>query len=205
MRPLLRSVRWSPVLLGAAAALVLFGLADLIARFIGPNSAPLALGQAIIPLTPTSIIKPVIAIFGDNDKLVLVATVGLGALVLGGLIGWFGSVRPRAALAAFTLAGLVPAVVVLTAPGARLLDLVPTLLGLVVGLVVLGLGLRMEDRSPAAGDAAPTPAEAVVPPRVTDDTAPSAPPPVTRLLTRAHHGGGRPRAAASSPSPARRQ
>ncbi|MGN6033771.1 molybdopterin-dependent oxidoreductase [Brevibacterium casei] len=185
MRPLLRSVRWLPVLLGAAATLVLFGLADLIARLIGPNSAPLlALGQAIIPLTPTSIIKPVIAIFGDNDKLVLVATVGLGALVLGGLIGWFGSVRPRAALAAFTLAGLVPAVVVLTAPGARLLDLIPTLLGLAVGLVVLGVGLRMEDRSPAAGDAAPTPAEAVVPPRVTDDTAPSAPPPVTRLLTR---------------------
>lgn len=179
-----------PVLLGVAATLILFGPADLLARLIGPNSAPLlALGQAIIPLTPTSIIKPVIAIFGDNDKLVLVATVGLGALVLGGLIGWLGSTRPRAALIAFAIAGLVPAVVVLTAPGASVLDVVPTLLSLGVGIVVLGLGLRMAARTPAeavappaadadqapvASDAAPSPAEA--------DEAPASP--STRLLAR---------------------
>lgn len=148
--PLLRSI-----LSGVAATLLLFGLADLLARLIGPTSAPLlVLGQAIIPFTPTSVIKPVIALFGSNDKIVLVATVGIGALVLGALIGWLGAKRPRAALIAFGLAGLVPALAVLTRSGAGPVDVVPTLAGLIAGLVVLWAGLRLGGAGATTGTVA---------------------------------------------------
>ncbi|GAA3836061.1 molybdopterin-dependent oxidoreductase [Brevibacterium ammoniilyticum] len=165
MRPSLR--QFAPllrlILSGVAATLLLFGLADLIARLIGPTSAPLlVLGQAIIPFTPTSVIKPVIALFGSNDKIVLVATVGIGALVLGALIGWLGAKRPRAALIAFGLAGLVPALAVLTRSGSGPTDVVPTLTGLVAGLVVLWGGLRFDGAGSKPGATAPTrPTQAV--------------------------------------------
>ncbi|GAA0034454.1 molybdopterin-dependent oxidoreductase [Brevibacterium metallidurans] len=157
--PLLRSI-----LSGVAATLLLFGLADLLARLIGPTSAPLlVLGQAIIPFTPTSVIKPVIALFGSNDKIVLVATVGIGALVIGALIGWLGARRPRAALIAFGLAGLVPALAVLTRSAAGPVDIVPTLAGLIAGLIVLWAGLRFDGagaKTGAAADPPATPADA---------------------------------------------
>lgn len=144
-------LRLRSILVGVAATLLLFGLADLVARLIGPTSAPLlVLGQAIIPLTPTSVIKPVIALFGANDKIVLVATVALGALILGALIGWLGGTRPRVALAAFIVAGLVPAGAVLTRTGSTLIDVVPTLVGLAAGVVVLWVGLRWAAQATAA-------------------------------------------------------
>lgn len=144
-------LRLRSILVGVAATLLLFGLADLVARLIGPTSAPLlVLGQAIIPLTPTSVIKPVIALFGANDKIVLVATVALGALILGALIGWLGGTRPRVALAAFIVAGLVPAGAVLTRTGSTLIDVVPTLVGLAAGVAVLWVGLRWAAQATAA-------------------------------------------------------
>lgn len=120
---------------GMASTLVLFGLADLIARAFSPSAAPLlTLGQAIIPLAPPAAIKPVIALFGENDKLVLVLSTGLGALVLGGLIGALAVSRRRLALLLLIVAGLVPAVVIALRPEAGILDLVPTLIGLAAGI-----------------------------------------------------------------------
>ncbi|MGO2863733.1 MAG: molybdopterin-dependent oxidoreductase, partial [Brevibacterium sp.] len=128
---------------GMASTLVLFGLADLIARAFSPSAAPLlTLGQAIIPLAPPAAIKPVIALFGENDKLVLVLSTGLGALVLGGLIGALAVSRRRLALLLLIIAGLVPAVVIALRPEAGILDLVPTLIGLALGIATFIVLLR---------------------------------------------------------------
>lgn len=124
-------------LAGIVATLVLFGAADLIARAFGPQSAPLlALGQTIIPLTPTEIVKPVIDLFGTNDKLFLILTTGLAALVLGGLIGWLASHRPRLATVLLFAAGLAPILAILIRPESSVLDIIPTLIGLVLGMAV---------------------------------------------------------------------
>lgn len=128
---------------GMASTLVLFGLADLIARAFSPSAAPLlTLGQAIIPLAPPAAIKPVIALFGENDKLVLVLSTGLGALVLGGLIGALAVSRRRLALLLLVIAGLVPAVVIALRPEAGILDLIPTLIGLAAGIATFIVLLR---------------------------------------------------------------
>lgn len=127
-------------LAGIVATLVLFGAADLIARAFGPQAAPLlALGQTIIPLTPTEIVKPVIDLFGTNDKLFLILTTGFAALVLGGLIGWLASHRLRLATVLLLAAGLVPILVMLIRPESSAIDIIPTLIGLVLGLAVFRL------------------------------------------------------------------
>ncbi|AMT92415.1 oxidoreductase [Brevibacterium linens] len=135
--------RFRGVVAGIVATVMMFGLADLIARAFTPSAAPLlTLGQAIIPLAPPAAIKPVIALFGDNDKLVLVLSTGLGALVLAGLIGALAASRRRLATTLLIVAGLVPAIVIILRPEAGVLDVIPTLIGIAVGITVFILLLR---------------------------------------------------------------
>jgi hypothetical protein len=111
--------RFRGVVAGIVATVMMFGLADLIARAFTPSAAPLlTLGQAIIPLAPPAAIKPVIALFGDNDKLVLVLSTGLGAIVLAGLIGALAVSRRRLATTLLVVAGLVPVIVIIIRPEA---------------------------------------------------------------------------------------
>lgn len=135
--------RFRGVVAGIVATVMMFGLADLIARAFTPNAAPLlTLGQAIIPLAPPAAIKPVIALFGDNDKLVLVLSTGLGAIVLAGLIGALAVSRRRLATTLLVVAGLVPVIVIVLRPEAGAIDVIPTLIGIAVGITVFLLLLR---------------------------------------------------------------
>lgn len=162
-------------LAGMAATVAMFGLADLLARAFSPSAAPLlTLGQAIIPLAPPAAIKPVIALFGDNDKLALVLSTGLGALVLAGLIGALSATRRRLGTSMLLIAGLVPAIVIILRPEATALDIIPTLVGLAVGLAVFALLLRLggfgisAEAADRAVDDDPDPAVAVRPAEVGD-------------------------------------
>ncbi|WP_092009953.1 molybdopterin-dependent oxidoreductase [Brevibacterium siliguriense] len=129
---------------GIVAAVMMFGLADLIARAFTPSAAPLlTLGQAIIPLAPPAAIKPVIALFGDNDKLVLVLSTGLGAIVVAGLVGVLAASRRRLATTLLVVAGLVPVIVIIIRPEAGAFDVIPTLIGIAVGITVFILLLRL--------------------------------------------------------------
>ncbi len=135
--------RFRGVVAGIVATVMMFGLADLIARAFTPSAAPLlTLGQAIIPLAPPAAIKPVIALFGDNDKLVLVLSTGLGAIVLAGLIGALAVSRRRLATTLLVVAGLVPVIVIVLRPEAGAIDVIPTLIGIAVGITVFLLLLR---------------------------------------------------------------
>ena len=136
--------RFRGAVAGIVATVMMFGLADLIARAFTPSAAPLlTLGQAIIPLAPPAAIKPVIALFGDNDKLVLVLSTGLGAIVLAGLIGALAASRRRLATTLLIVAGLVPVIVIIIRPEAGALDLVPALIGFAVGITGFILLLRL--------------------------------------------------------------
>lgn len=135
--------RFRGVVAGIVATVMMFGLADLIARAFTPSAAPLlTLGQAIIPLAPPAAIKPVIALFGDNDKLVLVLSTGLGAIVLAGLIGALAVSRRRLATTLLVVAGLVPVIVIVLRPEAGAIDVIPTLIGIAAGVAVFLLLLR---------------------------------------------------------------
>ncbi|MDN5585443.1 molybdopterin-dependent oxidoreductase [Brevibacterium aurantiacum] len=144
-------------LAGVVATLVLFSAADLIARAFGPPSAPLlALGQTIIPLAPAGLIKPVIDLLGHNDKLFLILTTGLGALVLGGLIGRLAFRRLRMATVLLSAAGLVPVLVILIRAESSVVDIIPTLIGLALGLLVFRLLIAAGAGQPTLRSGQPT-------------------------------------------------
>src|SRR5699024_4957682 len=62
------------------------------------STSPLtAVGLLVICVLPTALVKPVIALFGEADKLVLILTVCAAALVIGGLSTLLLRSRPRTA------------------------------------------------------------------------------------------------------------
>ena len=121
---------WPSVISGIVATLIYFGVAELIARSLDVASAPaLLIGQALIPLMPTVLIKSAIAIFGAHDKLALVITIVAGGTGLGAIIGWIGARRRGLALVLLIGFGLLPAVVGFSS-GTGLVATLPSLGGI---------------------------------------------------------------------------
>ncbi|MGC2974113.1 molybdopterin-dependent oxidoreductase [Brevibacterium sp. FAM 25378] len=142
---------WPSVIAGIVATLIYFGTAELIARSLAAASAPaLLIGQALIPLLPTVLIKSAIAVFGTHDKLALVITIVAGGAGLGAIIGWIGVRRRGLALVLLIGFGLLPAVVGFSS-GAELLATVPSLGGIAAGTVVFAVLLRFADAPARSG------------------------------------------------------
>lgn len=139
-------------LAGAVATLIYFGAAEFIAAAVAATSAPLLiLGQAIIPLTPTALIKAAIALFGTHDKLALVITIAVVGTILGGLIGWIGLRRRGLSLVLLIGLGTLPLVLTL-GTGGGIIDTFPTLGGVVLGTAgFLGL-IRLGNRGTAVAE-----------------------------------------------------
>ncbi|WP_418057334.1 molybdopterin-dependent oxidoreductase [Pimelobacter simplex] len=136
---------------GVLATLVGIGLAHLVAALTHPASSPvLAVGSAVIDLTPTPLKEWAIRQFGTADKVVLVGSVLVGVLVLAAVAGVLA--RRRLAVGAGVLVALVgvAVVAVLSRPEAGALDLLPSLVAAVTGPVALAL-LARADRAAREG------------------------------------------------------
>ena len=140
---------------GICAAAALFGTAQLVSVFFSVSSSPLvALGATTIDFTPPWLKDLAIALFGMNDKLVLLICIGVVGGTVAALLGllarrsyWF------SAAAVVLLAAVVAAAVISRAStGAR--DLVPILLGTACGLAVLKWLTVLASRIPG-GNRAP--------------------------------------------------
>lgn len=148
-------VPWRPnALLAAVAGIVItgaaLGVAELLAAIggridlTGQFASPLgALGAGFITLTPEWLKEFAIRTFGESDKIALQVGMGLTVLVLAVVIGLVARRSPR--LAAGILLALVAVclIAIVTRPVAfGWTDLLPTVLGGAVGVVVLGLIFR---------------------------------------------------------------
>jgi DMSO/TMAO reductase YedYZ molybdopterin-dependent catalytic subunit len=125
-------------LAGIAAAAASLGVTQLLAAFVGPNAdARTAVGSTVIDLTPFAVKEWAIRTFGTADKLFLsILVLGVIAVIAAAAASWE---RPRFPIgsAVIVLAGVAGSAAVLSRPGARLVDIVPTIVGTVVGVVVL--------------------------------------------------------------------
>jgi len=143
------------LLAGAAAV----GASEAVAAVLsGVTSPVLAVGDRAIDFTPRPLKEFAIAHFGSHDKQILIggmlATLALLALVAGVL----GVRRPRLATGLFVVLSLVATGAALTdraAIASPLLQLLPCLALLVVGLGSLLLLTRPLRRAPAAASVAP--------------------------------------------------
>ncbi|MDE0374347.1 MAG: hypothetical protein OXK16_00065, partial [bacterium] len=123
-------------LLGAVAAGAALAVSELVAgAFPSAPSLVRTIGQRVIDVTPVPVVDWAIAMFGTNDKLVLVIGIVLVSLGIGALLGLLSRDRPGMAAAGFVLFGAVGFVVGLTDP------LAGTVLTLVAAVAAAGLGV----------------------------------------------------------------
>ncbi|MXY77609.1 MAG: hypothetical protein F4Y40_11145, partial [Acidimicrobiia bacterium] len=125
-------------LLGAVAAGAALAVSELVAgAFPSAPSLVRTIGQRVIDVTPVPVVDWAIAMFGTNDKLVLVIGIVLVSLGIGALLGLLSRDRPGVAAAGFVLFGAVGFVAGLTDP------LAGTVLTLVAAVAAAGLGVSV--------------------------------------------------------------
>src|SRR3954470_3295373 len=121
------SARGRRMMAGIAAAAVALGITELLAVAFGPQAdARIAVGSAVIDLTPGPVKEWAIQTFGTADKLFLtVLVLGVIALVAAVTAGWE-TRRVPVGSAAIVLAGIAGCAAVLSRAAATMVDVVPT-------------------------------------------------------------------------------
>jgi hypothetical protein len=125
-------------LAGFLAAAVAIGVANLIAAFVRPQASPIiAVGGAFIDRTPPALKNFAVQKFGENDKTMLLlgmyVTIALLAVVIG-MIAWR---RVEVGVAGICLFGLFGAFVAITRPDSHVTDVIPSVVGGIVGIAAL--------------------------------------------------------------------
>lgn len=123
---------------GVAAAAVAMGVAELVAVWTGPNSAPLiAVGAAIIELAPEPAKEFAIRLFGVHDKTALLVGTGVLLAAFAALIGIGASRRRWIGYLGIGIFAVIGVSAAMSLPGASVLFALPTLLGSGAALFVL--------------------------------------------------------------------
>ena len=125
-------------LAGLLAAAVALGVGELVAGVLGPSSSPVvAVGNAVISLTPEPVKRAAISAFGQHDKLALISGTLVLVAVFACLVGLVGLRNRRRGVLAFALFGVVGAVAALTRPAAGPFDALPSLAAAAAGAAAL--------------------------------------------------------------------
>lgn len=145
---------------GLVAAGVALAVTELVALVVAPAAGPvLAVGALVIDLAPSWLKDVTIALFGTNDKTVLLVMVGLLVGVLAAAAGALERRRPPYGAIGLGIVGAVALIAVLSRAEANPLWAVPTVGGILLGVVVLRLAIARLNRWVAVGPAAePSPA-----------------------------------------------
>ena len=124
--------------IGLVAGFAGLGAGMLLAAFIEPESSPpLAVGAAVVDLTPEPVKQWAINIFGSADKLFLVIVVGLVAAAICAAAGVVSRWSPRPGAVVLGVLGGICAIAALTRPVATFLSALPSAATAVVAIVVL--------------------------------------------------------------------
>ena len=128
--------RRRPALAGSVAVAAAFGVAELLAGLLSAGvSLVVAVGNLIIDISPESVVRFGIRVFGFYDKPVLVAGIVVVGLVAGGALGRLAVRRFGAASFGFVVAGAIGSLAAIRDP------LVPRVAGMVAiwGGVLAGI------------------------------------------------------------------
>lgn len=137
-----RSTLWAAVV-GIVSAVAVLAIAEFAAVFVGAQSSPLvAVGGWIIDLVPPGFKDLIIELFGTADKIVLIACLGILVAVLAAAAGILDYRRPPWGVVVLAVVSGIAALAVVTRPGATGFDAVPTIVGMLVGVVALRLPMQ---------------------------------------------------------------
>ncbi len=130
-------------LVGVVAAIATLGTAEVVALFVAPAASPLvAVGSFVIDIVPPWVKETAIALFGTGDKAALLVGLGLLVLVLAAVVGALELRRPPFGAVGLTVVGVVATISAGTRAEATLLWALPTVVGTVIGVIVLRIGIR---------------------------------------------------------------
>ena len=150
-----RATLWAAVV-GLLAAISTLAVAEVAALVLAPASSPLlAVGSLVIDLVPAWLKEFVIALFGTGDKVALLVTLAVVVAVLAAVVGVLEYRRPPFGIAGLVAVGAIATVAVTTRAESTALWAVPTVLGMVVGVLVLRLATDRLHRWAAAETSAP--------------------------------------------------
>lgn len=93
--------------MGMAAAAVAVGVGELTAALLGGQSIIAAVGALVISLQPPGAKDLMVALFGENDKLLLEVGTAIGGILVGALLGFVARRDVRLAMGGFLAFGLV--------------------------------------------------------------------------------------------------
>ncbi|HZG98239.1 MAG TPA: molybdopterin-dependent oxidoreductase [Nocardioidaceae bacterium] len=142
--------RWA-VLAGVSAALVGLGVAELLSALLRVRVSPvLAVGEAIIEITPGALAERAIDAVGRADKPLLVAGVLLGVLAVSALAGVVATRYRSAGVLIMAAQAGAAALAAMSRAESSPYDLLPPLVAGAMSIVVLELLLR---RTPTHGSA----------------------------------------------------
>ncbi|MGD8193814.1 molybdopterin-dependent oxidoreductase [Herbiconiux sp. P18] len=190
---------------GIASAAAVLATAEVIAVFAGASTSPLfAVGSLVIDLAPPGVKDLTIQLFGTGDKAALLTILGVLVVALAAVAGLLELRRTPFGVAVLVLVSGVAVVAVTTRSGAGGLTGLPTVVGMIVGAVLLRMlvtRLRAwrDASAPAlpAGPSAHVAASPTLPRRPASDTANPRPAPAGAPASAAV-----PAASAAVPAPA---
>ncbi|WP_280386190.1 molybdopterin-dependent oxidoreductase [Nocardia wallacei] len=141
---------------GIVAAGLTLGVAELVAVPVGAGSAPLAaIGSTVVDRTPDRVREWAIDTFGTNDKLVLFVCMGVVAAAVAALAGRIERTDRPFGSAVLAVFGLVAAFVAANRPGASWTWALPSLVGVVLGIMVLRWSIRRCEQVAPGRDGVP--------------------------------------------------
>ncbi len=146
-----RRARLTQIIIGAGlgllAAAVAIGVAELVAAFIRPEASPIAaVGAGVVKLSPDTLTEFAKKNLGTNDKTYLKTGIYILLAAFAAVIGLLGRRWQNVGVAGVGLFGVIGVVAALGQPGSGPLDLLPSVLGAVAGMIVLVLLLRFANR-----------------------------------------------------------
>ncbi|QBS38963.1 molybdopterin-dependent oxidoreductase [Nocardia sp. CS682] len=152
--------RESAALAGVLAALTVLGVGHLAAALIDPAASPFyAMGASVVDHTPHALKDAAIRRFGSNDKLALFLSMAAVMVVFAAILGVLERRRPLGSVLLILLGGVVLGAA-LQRPTATIWFALPTVVGVVAGVVVLrlliGCGSEGRANEPVARAAVPT-------------------------------------------------
>ena len=145
-------------LAGLVATGFAVALSEMLASFfVSAPSLVLTIGQRFIDITPAALKDWAIAVFGTNDKAVLIGGIVVVTILIGGLLGVVARKRMQVAAVGFIAFGVLGFVLGITDPLATAgATLIPAIAAAGSGIAVLVLLCRLL-QGPTTGSADPVP------------------------------------------------
>ncbi len=146
-------------LAGLVATGFAVALSEMLASFfVSAPSLVLTIGQRFIDITPAALKDWAIAVFGTNDKAVLIGGIAVVTIIIGGLLGVVARKRMQVAVIGFVAFGVLGYALGITDPLATAAaTLIPAIAAAGSGIAVLVFLLRLL-QGPATDAADPIPA-----------------------------------------------